>query len=573
MPEKNQYVFRFERKVRKAMEDHHMLGRSSVLCAVSGGADSVSLLMALRSLSEEMGFSLSAVHVEHGIRGRESLDDCEYVRQLCAKIKVPLTVRHIRVLKLAEESGRTVEEEARIWRYRIFRETAVKTGADRVAVAHNMGDQAETVIFNLVRGSGLRGLAGIRCVRPLEEGGPAGDILIIRPLLGISRQEIEQYLSSLGCGFRTDRTNLDTEITRNRIRADIIPELESLNRQAKAHIFEAARQAAEAEDFLERMAEDAARTCIRGDELLLSEFCALDPVIRKRILRECIKRAVPGGSLKDISRVHVGDLEKLARAEEGKRLCLPGHVRAVREKETIRFLSPESYFGPRPGGQASPGTSSGELPSGLFCPPDRPQGAEYASVEVPFEGEKKISFEGFTCTLTCGTAPGKVERIRGGEADGAGRADGTCQADGAGKADEAAERTASGEDLLLIPEKRFTKWIAYATIDPNHNHVLCFRSRRPGDFIVIDREGRKKKLSNYLTDRKVPREKRDQVVLLAEGSRVLWAVGGRISEDAKVKPGDRYVKAECSWEEDHERRSQCIDSGREGRGEDPATGG
>lgn len=494
MTEKNPYIFGFERKVRLAIEENHMLGQSGVLAAVSGGADSVCLLMVLSRLSASMGFTLQAVHVEHGIRGQESLDDCAYVEALCRKLDIPLTVRHIQAVKLARESGRTVEEEARIQRYRIFLETARAAGADRVAVAHNLGDQAETVIWNLVRGSGIRGMAGIRPVRLLD---PDKAVYVIRPLLSLSRPEIERYVAELGVSFRTDRTNLDTEITRNRIRLQILPQLEDLNCQAKSHIGETAAQISEAEDFLERLTDKSAQDCIREDRLLLSHFRTQDPVIQKRILRECIRRAIPGGSLKDIGQVHVDDLMRLSGAENGKSVDLPRGVRAVREEGIIRFLSPEAS---------------------AACA--RQEKEDCVEIRLPFSGEKRVRFGGLTFTLTCGTAP----------------------------------------ERLIVPEKRFTKWIAYATMNPNQNRSICFRHRRPGDYLVIGADGGRKKLSDYLIDCKVPRKARDQVVLLAEGSHILWAVGGRISEAVKVKPGDLYVKAECSLEEDHERRSQCIDS-------------
>lgn len=520
--QKDSLTDRFDRKVLGTIRKFHLiLPGQKVLVALSGGADSVSLLTVLKDLAAGLGISLCAVHVEHGIRGEESEGDAHFAEMLCQKYGIPLTVRHIRAVELSKESGRTLEEEARIQRYRIFREVAEAEGADAVAVAHNRNDQAETVLFNLIRGSGIRGLAGIRPSRTLQKeaavpgtggadaekvpgtGGTdaekvPGTIRVIRPLLEVSRSEIEAYLKEMGVSFRTDRTNFDREISRNRIRLDVLPELSELNRQAAEHIAEAAEAAFEAEDYLERETEKALGRCVYGDSLILGNFFAEDPVIRKRVLRECVKRAMPGGSLKDIGQVHIEGLMQLAGKETGKSVSLPKGAAAVRENGVIRFLD-------RCQERNVPGTS------------------ENVTVGLPFEGEKTVHAFGMTLCLSCGQAgPGPVE----------------------------------------VPEKLFTKRIAYDTIAGNKKGSVCFRTRRPGDYLVVNKEGGRKKISDYLIDRKVPRRLRDQVVLLAAGSHVLWVVGGRISEQAKVTAGAHFLKIE-KLEEEHERESDGTDSGRE----------
>ena len=281
-----------------------------ILAGVSGGADSVCLLYLLRELAPRRDFLLEAVHVEHGIRGAESESDCVFVRELCARLEIPLSVEHIRVPDLAKALGQGTEETAREERYRIFLETALKTGANKVAVAHNLNDQAETVLWNLTRGSSLRGLGGIRPVRSLgKKGGEGREIVLIRPLIGTRRREIESFLMEKGIPFCTDRTNEDREITRNRIRLSVLPELEALNSRTAEHISLAAEQLRETEDYLARLTAKAAGEMIRsGPEggtklLLLDRFFREDPLIRQRVLRECIRGVMPGGSLKDVGRV------------------------------------------------------------------------------------------------------------------------------------------------------------------------------------------------------------------------------------------------------------------------------
>lgn len=542
--QKDSLTDRFDRKVLGTIRKFHLiLPGQKVLVALSGGADSVSLLTVLKDLAAGLGISLCAVHVEHGIRGEESEGDAHFAEMLCQKYGIPLTVRHIRAVELSKESGRTLEEEARIQRYRIFREAAEAEGADAVAVAHNRNDQAETVLFNLIRGTGIRGLAGIRPSRTLQKeaavpgtGGAdaekvPGTIRVIRPLLEVSRSEIEAYLKEMGVSFRTDRTNFDREISRNRIRLDVLPELSELNRQAAEHIAEAAEAAFEAEDYLERETEKALGRCVYGDSLILGNFFAEDPVIRKRVLRECVKRAMPGGSLKDIGQVHIEELMQLAGKETGKSVSLPKGAAAVRENGVIRFLDrcQERNVPGTVEDRSVPGTGTVEdrnVPgtgSGNDEERNVPGTSEYVTVGLPFEGEKTVHAFDMTFRLSCGQAgPGPVE----------------------------------------VPEKLFTKRIAYDTIAGNKKGSVCFRTRRPGDYLVVNKEGGRKKISDYLIDRKVPRRLRDQVVLLAAGSHVLWVVGGRISEQAKVTAGAHFLKIE-KLEEEHERESDGTDSGRE----------
>ena len=510
-------AFRFEQKIRNMMKRCRMVSPGQrILAAVSGGADSVCLLAVLHALAPELSFSLEAVHVEHGIRGEESLQDCAYVERLCGKLGVRLTVRHIHVPELARQSGRTEEEEARIQRYRIFEETAEQCGAQRVAVAHHLGDQAETVLWNLIRGSGLRGLRGILPVRPLRDG-QAASPLVVRPLLETSREEIEQYLETRGLSYRTDWTNLDKTVTRNKIRHDILPDLIKLNAQAPRHIAQAAEEAAEAEAYLERVTARAAEGCIHCQAdgqpvLLLARWQKEEPFIRRRLLRECIRRASGNGSLKDIGAVHVEALMGLACGGGEKSVRLPGELTAVRSYGQIRFLS---------GAEA---LSGAVLPAaGALYAQDARPGERW--VEVPFPGRQMVHYGGYCFSLECGCA---------------------------------------GESGICIPKKRFTKWIAYATIAQKESQKLCFRTRRPGDVLVVRQDGSRKKLSDYLIDEKIPLSLRDRVVLLAIGSEVLWVAGMRISEKARVTPGSAYVKVSCSTlegqEVEDERECQCTDS-------------
>ena len=455
-----------------------------ILAGVSGGADSVCLLYLLRELAPRRDFQLEAVHVEHGIRGEESESDCAFVRELCARLEIPLSIEHIRVPDLAKALGQGTEETAREERYRIFLETAGKRGANKVAVAHNLNDQAETVLWNLTRGSSLRGLGGIRPVRSLgKKGGEGREIFLIRPLIGTRRREIEFFLMEKGIPFCTDRTNEDREITRNRIRLCVLPELEALNSRAAEHISLAAEQLRETEDYLARQTAKAAGEMIRsGPEggtklLLLDRFFREDPLIRQRVLRECIRGVMPGGSLKDVGRVHVEELLALASMSCGKAVSLPGGVRAVREDGILRF--------------APPGFAAEDA------------GEEW--MEVPLREDGTFSFGKSLYRCSFGSS------FPGGNAPGS---------------------------PAVIEQKKYTKWLSYDTM----GEYLCMRTRRSGDYLIVNASGGRQKLKDYFIGCKIPREIRDRIPLLAQGSHILWVVGGRISEGARVKYGDPYIK-------------------------------
>ena len=194
-----------------------------IVAGVSGGADSVCLLLVLHSLSRQMGFELEAVHVEHGIRGQESIRDAEFTEALCAEIAVPCTRYEVNVPEYAKKQHLGFEEAARKLRYDAFfrraEEIRQTTGKQAViALAHHREDNAETVLFRLLRGSGLRGLCGIRPVLRYR------DYVVIRPLLETGRGEIESYLSKRGKTYCRDSTNEDEAYSRNRLRRRILPE-------------------------------------------------------------------------------------------------------------------------------------------------------------------------------------------------------------------------------------------------------------------------------------------------------------------------------------------------------------
>lgn len=443
-----------------------------VITGVSGGADSVCLLFVLTEYRKQVPFELTAVHVEHGLRGAQSLEDVAFTEQLCRKLGVPCRVVSAQVREVAGARGLSLEEAGRTERYRIFEEVREACAAERIAVAHNQNDQAETVLWNLVRGSGLKGLGGIRPVR--------GNV--IRPLLFTGRRDIERILQEAGLTWRTDRTNLEQEYTRNRIRLSILPQMErELNEGAVRHIAQAAGRLSQVQAYVERMTVQAAGKCLyrEGQSVCidLHFFMKEDVLIRQELLRRAVEQC--SGSLKDLGSVHIGALERLALMDCGRETHLPGGVRAVREDGRIRLE-----------------VCAAEEKNKTGRPDGPPAGHEGVAVAVP----------------------------------------GICHAGGLRVRTELMENT---PEIMkqIIQEKKYTKWLSYDTIYGN----VLFRTRRTGDYLVVNGQGGRKKLKDYFIDQKIPKDCRDGIWLLADGSHVLWVVGYRISEAAKVRAGTRSV--------------------------------
>ena len=331
------------RRVREEIRDRQMIGKGDlVLAGVSGGADSVCLLLVLRALEEDLSFSLSAVHVHHGIR-EEADEDQAFTEALCRGLGVPCRSVRVRADLAAAERGIGLEEACRDLRYGVFsslaEEMEEETGRPcRVAVAHHLEDQAETVLFNLCRGSALTGLRGM-----LPVSGR-----IIRPLLGVRRREIEAFLEERGTAWRTDRTNLDPSWSRNYLRARVLPLLrESINRETDAHIAAAAGEAAETEAYLEERTREEAAACLAPDgALLVSALLERPSLIRRRLLMEAAAAAC--GGRKDLTRAHIRSLEALLEGGGTRETFLPGGVRALRVYDRLLIgKEPVSSF---PGG-------------------------------------------------------------------------------------------------------------------------------------------------------------------------------------------------------------------------------
>ncbi len=305
---------------------------SQILVAVSGGADSVCLLYLLCQIREEWDLELRGFHIHHGLRGQEADRDERFAANLCKSLQVPYGFRHVDVKTLVQETGLSCEEAARNLRYQVLEEEAKKWEMEsgrpvKIAVAHHGDDNAETILHNLFRGSGLKGLGGIPPIRGR----------IIRPLLGTGRKEILNYIEAEGVSYCQDSTNQLEAYTRNRLRHNIIPLICSqVNERGLEHILQAAKRISQADVYLEGQAdlwlkqygvaepkqEEPSQRAGADKHMLLKE----PVIIQTYVIRQMIRKL--SGSGKDITSIHVESVRELLEKQPGKQADLPYNLTA-----------------------------------------------------------------------------------------------------------------------------------------------------------------------------------------------------------------------------------------------------
>lgn len=246
----------FEQRVAQTIDQHQLLlyGKR-YLVGLSGGADSIALVCCLKAL----GYQLEAVHCNFELRGTESDRDEIFVRDFCKKQNILLHVRHFQTRTYASNHHVSIEMAARDLRYQWFRALLTERNASAIVVAHHRDDNAETVLLNLIRGTGIRGLCGMRYKNDD----------VVRPLLDLSRGEIESYLAELGQGYVTDSTNWERDATRNKIRLDVLPLLQQINPVVKQTLHELAQRMSDTEVLYRRAVEEAVARVFHGDKLSL----------------------------------------------------------------------------------------------------------------------------------------------------------------------------------------------------------------------------------------------------------------------------------------------------------------
>lgn len=292
--------------ILKAIEQFSLIRKGDrVTVALSGGADSMSLLYALNSLKKELGITLFAAHLNHMIRGDEALRDEQFVKAECDKLGVKLFCEQANIPEIAQKNGESLELCARKVRYS-FLERVSNGGL--VATAHTASDNLETMLFNLARGTAIDGLCGIP---------PKRDIYV-RPLIFVTRDDVEKYCKQESIPFVTDSTNLSDDYTRNKIRHKIIPVLKEINQNAETSAVNTALNLREDASFIKLLAKEYIADNLSEKKLCLSGFKKLNVSVKKRVIIDYITSAVEGVSLE---RVHITEILKIC--ENGGKTNLP----------------------------------------------------------------------------------------------------------------------------------------------------------------------------------------------------------------------------------------------------------
>ncbi|MCR5656838.1 MAG: tRNA lysidine(34) synthetase TilS [Butyrivibrio sp.] len=465
-------------KVKNFIEKQKMInGGETVLAGVSGGADSVCLFYILKELSKEMGFDLQVVHINHMIR-EEAEHDAAFVESICKENGIKYYRRDVDIPRIYESTSLSEEEAGRVARYEAFEEIAdsiqEETGKSVViATAHNMNDQAETMLHNLFRGSRLKGLSGIKAE------GSRGSHKLIRPILILMREEIEDYLNEKGIAWCKDATNDTDEYTRNRIRHNILPVAErEINVGAIKHAAEAAAYISEVDDFLDELA---------GKILEKSEFkengdlyisCKAineaHEIVRSRAIMGAIKLISP--KIKDIQSYHIETIARLSESTEGSaKLDLPYGVKVTRSYDDLIFSKRSADAGE-------------ESDAEFTIDKDRLEESRKLEIDNPVLGKVRVSLLNydFNNKIPCG---------------------------------------------------EYTKWFDYDKI----SCTMSFRARKTGDVLAVGKGT--KTLKKLMIDEKIPADMRDKVLVLADKEQVLWLPGYRISENYKVNESTKQVLA------------------------------
>lgn len=452
----------------RLIERYGVKDGDSIAAAVSGGLDSICLLHILVSLASKHGYRIAAVHVNHGIRGKEADRDEGFVRKIAQNYRIAFLGYSVDSLRIAYEEKLSVEEAARNLRYSCFDRAVKELCADKLAIAHHADDSVETFLLNLARGSGLKGLSGIPGMRNK----------IIRPLLAFRREELKEYAQKNGLDYVEDLTNSENTYTRNRIRNIVIPCLsENINARATDHIQSVIEDVEVLCSVLDELAGELKK------KLLFSSDTGYLAIDRKGLSAHPFAFASylvsifmdeAGFPKKDITRLHYKAIYELAGSDTGKRLSLPSGIEVRNEYEKLIVALQKD--------EAKKRTD--------------PIRVDLASLSL---GDLK-TFD-FDTYHIC------VERL---------------------KYQKGSEPMDKNSELFDIS--------SLSNLLP-----LSIRYKEKDDYMVIDEDNNKKKLSRIFIDHKLPRAKRDEIPILAQGNKVICIPGLRRSRDTWVSENTEEV--------------------------------
>jgi tRNA(Ile)-lysidine synthase len=454
-----------EQRVLDFIQSRHLVSGKKLVVAVSGGADSVCLLHILARLQKELKVSLHVAHLNHQLRGADSEADAKYVSQLAQQLGIPTTIEGREVKGYQKQHRLSLEEAAREVRYGFLAEVAKTTGAGQVAVGHTRDDHVETILMHLIRGTGIRGLQGLK---PTSEWkSKTGSITVTRPLLEVSRGETEEYCRSHKLKPRVDATNISLSPLRNRIRHQLLPLLEGYNPAVTQALLRTAQIAGDDIAFLDgevaRLWDEVAQETGKTIVLDKKRFDQLPPTLKRYLFRAAAERLL--GSAKDIELRHIEEMMSALDKPAGKRFSLPQGLTLSVEYDRYLLTPDPTALSPLP-------VLDGEF-------------------ELKIPGETKL--------------PGWLieAKIIGREAE---RGDFTACFD----------LDKVGDRLTVRPRKRGDRFQPLGLDQP-------------------------KKLNEFMIDAKIPQAWRQRVPIVCSEEHIIWVVGWRIDERAKVTEDTKQV--------------------------------
>ena len=437
-------------KALSAVQKYNMLSQNDkIVVGLSGGADSCALLHFLVSLGKEMNLTVSACHINHQLRGAEADRDEQFAVDFCKNLHVRLYILRADVKGEALRQKKSTEQCGRDIRYKFFSETADMLHA-KIATAHTASDNAETVLFNLARGSGASGLCGIPPVRDN----------IIRPLIECTRTDIENYCRENNISYVTDSTNLTDEYTRNKIRLEIIPVLKKINPAFESSISGMTERMKETVDFIDKCAEKALSECLTDKGYSISELQKLDKaVLSKAIIMLCQKNSFTPEAK------HIELIKKIVYNNG-----------AVEIKNNVFAVSSQGFFR-----------------IVTKTPVASAQSISWNNQENLLISNKKISLS-------------KINPD------------------------------------IFHNRNKFDKFLFHNSIDCDTIPLSAvFRTRKQGDIFQPPKRNLTKSVKKLFIEMKIPREERDGIIMLADGSEILWIEGIGVSEKSSVKGNSKNI--------------------------------
>ena len=485
-----------EARVIDFVQRHSLISPDEiVVIGVSGGADSVCLLHILAKWQKELGIKIHVAHLNHQLRGVESEADAKYVSNLAASLDTPITIDRQDVAAYRAEKKCSIEEAAREIRYGFLAKVARKVGANRIAIGHTRDDQVETILMHILRGTGITGLCGLAPCSPmaydrqgvLATSQKRSNLLVIRPLLDITREETMRYCQEHQLEPRIDSSNLSLSFYRNRLRLQLLPLLRQYNPSVEQALLRLADIAKEDNAFIEQQASELWDGVARQENTAIhfnkGQTANLPIALQRQLLRAAVARLA--GDIRDIEANHIEAVRSLLNKPVGKRISLPHGLICYGEYDELVIASTLEQSQLPPSCPFPP--LQGEFP--LKVPGDTVLSGWEVRASVVSDKAAFLSLR---------------EVLNPGE--------GTCQS-----------KLLAAFDLHKI------------------GPVLFVRHRQPGDRFQPLGMNVPKKLHEFMVDAKIPLSCRGHVPIVCSPQQIIWVVGWRIDDRVKVTKATKEI--------------------------------